>query len=290
MRTFQTFVGIIALALGVAPVKAQNRNATPNPAPSSTAGPRGTERFTVPFRDPGMPRKLIVSAPMGNIIVRGYEGQEAIIDVGGDAARRERNRRNVPPGMRRIDNGAAGVDIIEDNNTIRVSGGNWMNKADFEIQVPMQTSVRVKSNFGGEIRIENINGEIEAETMNGEVNITNVSGPVNAHTMNGELTVTLNNVMPDKPMSFSTMNGEINVTMPSSVKANLKLKTNHGEMFTDFDIQMDAAARPAQVEDNRGRGGPFRVRMDSTVFGTINGGGPELQFTTFNGNILIRKK
>jgi DUF4097 and DUF4098 domain-containing protein YvlB len=29
--------------------------------------------------------------------------------------------------------------------------------------------------------------------------------------------------------------------------------------------------------------------MDSTMKGTINGGGPEIQFKTFNGNIYIRK-
>jgi hypothetical protein len=31
------------------------------------------------------------------------------------------------------------------------------------------------------------------------------------------------------------------------------------------------------------------VKMDKTVRGTINGGGPEMQFTNFNGEIYIRK-
>ena len=45
-----------------------------------------------------------------------------------------------------------------------------------------------------------------------------------------------------------------------------------------------------QVEDNRKKGGRYRVQFDRGTNGTINGGGPEMQFTTFNGNILIHKK
>jgi DUF4097 and DUF4098 domain-containing protein YvlB len=122
------------------------------------------------------------------------------------------------------------------------------------------------------------------------MNITDVSGPVVASTMNGEINVVLNNQPADKPMSFSTMNGKIDVTLPTAMKANVVLKTNHGEAYTDFDMQMDTSTRPAQITDNRGRGGRFQVRTDSSVYGTINGGGPELRFNTFNGNILIRKK
>lgn len=34
----------------------------------------------------------------------------------------------------------------------------------------------------------------------------------------------------------------------------------------------------------------FKRGNDGAVNGTINGGGPEMQFTTFNGRILIHKK
>jgi hypothetical protein len=32
------------------------------------------------------------------------------------------------------------------------------------------------------------------------------------------------------------------------------------------------------------------LRFDRALRGTINGGGPEYQFTTFNGQIYLRKK
>jgi DUF4097 and DUF4098 domain-containing protein YvlB len=43
------------------------------------------------------------------------------------------------------------------------------------------------------------------------------------------------------------------------------------------------------VEDNRGKGGKYKVKIDKNVRGTINGGGQEIQFKNFNGNIYIRK-
>ena len=52
---------------------------------------------------------------------------------------------------------------------------------------------------------------------------------------------------------------------------------------------MQASSSQPIVEDSRGHGGKYRVKIDKTVKGTINGGGAELQFTNFNGQIYIRK-
>jgi DUF4097 and DUF4098 domain-containing protein YvlB len=91
-----------------------------------------------------------------------------------------------------------------------------------------------------------------------------------------------------KPMSFSSMNGTIDVTLPASLKANVKLKADNGEVYSDFDIATQAAPAPV-VEDSRSQKGKYRVRLDRTVNGTINGGGAEIQFSNFNGSIYIRK-
>jgi hypothetical protein len=46
---------------------------------------------------------------------------------------------------------------------------------------------------------------------------------------------------------------------------------------------------PPTVEDTRNRGGRFRIRTDKTIVGLINGGGPDFDVRTLNGNIYIRK-
>ena len=35
-------------------------------------------------------------------------------------------------------------------------------------------------------------------------------------------------------MSFSSLNGTVDVTLPSDVKAKLMMKTNNGEIWSDF--------------------------------------------------------
>src|ERR1044071_3046690 len=244
------------------------------------------QRATVAFSDPSRPKKLVVDTMFGGVTVRGYNGQEAVVESSGRSGIRAPGRKEPepPPGMYRIGGTNGGLEITEENNTIRVSSGpSPFNSSDVVIQVPTQTSVSVNARVGNAVTIENITGEIEANNMNGQLTITNVSGSVIAHSMNGKILASINSVTPDKPMSFSTMNGEIDVTLPASLKANLKLKTEHGDIFTDFDMKLDAKAPAPTVEDNRKRGGRDRVQFDRGTSGTINGGGPEIQFTTFNG-------
>lgn len=250
---------------------------------------RAQDRITIPFRNTTQPRKLVVDSMLGSVTVRGYEGQDVIVEwSGGNSGRRPKKSQEPPPGMHRIGPSNADIEATEENNTVKVKGGIFSGNADMVIQVPTQTAVSVKTMSGREILIENISGEIEANNMNGKVNIVNVSGSVVAHSMNGKVTASLNTVMPDKAMSFSTYNGDVDVTLPAAIKANVKLKTDRGDMFTDFDIQVDATARPTITEKDKN--GRTRVRTDRATVGTINGGGPEIQFTSFNGDILIHKK
>jgi DUF4097 and DUF4098 domain-containing protein YvlB len=101
--------------------------------------------------------------------------------------------------------------------------------------------------------------------------------------------VTFNRINPSKPMAFSSLNGDIDVTFPADLKANLVLSSDRGEVFSDYEVAL-AARAPQQVkEDSRGQGGHYQVKVDKTIRGSINGGGQEIQFRNFNGNIYIRK-
>ena len=80
------------------------------------------------------------------------------------------------------------------------------------------------------------------------------------------------------------------MTLPDSAKANVQLKTDNGEIYSDFEVKLDAGARVLHNESGRGQNGTYHLRFDRALHGTINGGGPEFQFTSFNGQIYIRKK
>ena len=114
-------------------------------------------------------------------------------------------------------------------------------------------------------------------------------GAAVVHALNGKVLVSLDKISGDKPMSFSSLNGDIDVTVPADTKARLKLKTDNGSVYSDFDIAVDSSARKPTVEENKSGKGRYRVRFDKTMYGAINGGGPEMALTTFNGNVYVRK-
>jgi DUF4097 and DUF4098 domain-containing protein YvlB len=248
------------------------------------------DRITVPFTDPSRPHTLKVHLLNGGITVKGYDGKDAIIETRGGSSG-EHERRRVPrtaEGMKRIENTALGLTAEEEDNVLTI-GMRPNRDTDIQIQVPVNTSLKLSCVNGGDINVDRISGEIEVNNVNGGVTLTNVSGSVIAHALNRNVVVKLNQITPDKSMSFSSLNGDIDVTLPADTKARVKLKTDNGEIYSDFDVRMDASSRQPVVEDGRPNRGKYRVRLDRAMYGTINGGGPEFQFQTFNGNVYIRK-
>jgi hypothetical protein len=59
-----------------------------------------------------------------------------------------------------------------------------------------------------------------------------------------------------------------------------------GNVYTDFDLQL----KPSQTASpQRGRDGTTRLEVNRDIYGAANGGGPEIELRTFNGNIYLRK-
>jgi hypothetical protein len=249
------------------------------------------ERVTVPFSDPSRPKTVKVSLLNGGITVKAYNGKDVIIEAkGGDGDRgRGRHRTEVPEGMHRIDINNPGLQVEESENTVVIGVSAINRNSELSIQVPVDTSLRLRSVNGGNIGVEGVSGDLDIDNTNGNVTVSHVSGSVVAHALNGRLIVSLDRVTPNKAMSFSSLNGNVDVTLPADVKANVRMKTDNGEIYSDFDVKLDTSAHQPIVEGNKSGGGPHRLRFDKGVYGTINGGGPEMTFTTFNGTIFIRK-
>lgn len=275
-KTLKTTILILAAA---AYAGAQQAPAPPAPAP---------ERTVVPLRDPARPAKLRVNLLNGSITVKTHADKNMVVESATRAGARHRSRAESVDGLRRIDSTGFDLTIEEDNNTVRV-GGDVTRNLDLTVLVPVNTSVTATTVNGGIVSIDGVTGEVEANNTNGPVTVTNISGSVIAHSLNGRVKVVLDRITANKEMSFSTLNGDIDVTLPVDTKANVKLKTDNGDIFSDFDIKMDMRSA-SSVEDNRGQGGKYKIKVEKTMFGAMNGGGPLFSFTTLNGRILIRQK
>jgi DUF4097 and DUF4098 domain-containing protein YvlB len=191
--------------------------------------------------------------------------------------------------MIRIQNRSTGLSISEENNKVEIETSSHTRAVDLDIRVPHRSSLKLATVNDGEILVEDVAGDLEVVNTNGSVALKRISGSAVVHALNEDVTVTFDQVSPEKAMAFSSMNGDIDVTFPADLRANLVMRSVEGEIYSDFEIDLKPGAREPIVEDRRSEGGKYRVRIDKSILGTINGGGPEIQFKNFNGNIYIRK-
>jgi DUF4097 and DUF4098 domain-containing protein YvlB len=245
-------------------------------------------KVTVPLTDPSRPVTLRAHLVSGSIIVKGADVKEVVVEAkarGGE----ESHSGGRAEGMKRIPMTSTGLNIEAENNNVRVSTDSYQRTVDLTITVPIHTSVSLHSVNDGNIVVSGVDGDLDVNNVNGEVDLKNIGGSVVAHALNGHVVATFNRIDPQKPMAFSSLNGDIDVTFPADLKANVSMRTDNGEVYSDFDIKVLPNAPQQTVEDSRGKGGKYKVKIDKNVRGTINGGGQEIQFKNFNGNIYIRK-
>ena len=244
----------------------------------------GGDRLSVALSDPSRPGLVKVSLVNGGITVKAYDGKEVTVE----AHARNREREREEGGPHRLAISSTGLTVEEENNEVRINTESYARPIDLTISVPVHTSLKLNAVNDGNIVVTGVDGELDVNDVNGSVTLNNVSGSAVAHALNGRVLVIFARVTP-KPMAFSSLNGDIDVTFPADLKANISVRTDRGDVFSDFDVQLHAGAPQQVVEDDRSHGGKYRVRIDKTVHGSINGGGPEIQFTNFNGSIYIRK-
>jgi hypothetical protein len=272
------------------------------------------DHAVVSFSNPAKPGTVEVNISEGSITVRGYEGKDVIIDarwrekvltkqeqeepaaVAGEEEEldqeelaRRKAQAEKARGMKKLEVESAGLTIEEEENVIRVDVEEGKRAVDLMIQVPFSTSLRLSCRDDEEgISVDRVDGEIEVDTSDGPIVLTNVSGPVVADSSDGEIKAVFGKVVPGKPMSFSAMDGDIDITLPADVRASLKMKTDEGQIFTDFDIRLTPSQQKKE-EDARKEGGGYRVAFEKATLGLINGGGVEIQLTTYEGNIYVRR-
>jgi hypothetical protein len=188
----------------------------------------------VKFSDASKPGTLKLSLPWAEARVTAIDGNEVIVSSSLD----EKTRRGEVDheGFRRLDDDLT-FELTEKNNvaTITIAGDNpWMSSgAEFDIKVPRNTNLILRTEAGGDIEVKGVEGDIDINSMNGEVTLEDIASSAVVNTMNGEVHVTFSKA-PVKPVSLSSMNGEIDLRLPADTKANLRMRTHNGSIRTNF--------------------------------------------------------
>ena len=237
------------------------------------------------------PKKVIVDNVNGSIHVTGYAGNEVRLTThkrlrADSSETAEQARRDVK------------LDISQDANTVRFyvdgpfrcrDGGVHMDrdpgyevKYDFELQVPHDTAIDLKTINDGEIEVEGVAGDYKVDNINGGIEMTDVSGSGKVYALNGKVKVTFRE-NPRAKSSFGSLNGEVRVSFQPDLSADLRFKTFNGGVYTDYDVTY--LPLPAAAAERRD--GKFVYKSSEWSAVRVGHGGPELSFDAFNGNIRL---
>jgi hypothetical protein len=267
---------VLSMAVG-GRLAAQTTTSAPAPA---------AQELTVPLSEPGKPFTLDARLFNGSITLAGYDGKDVVIAVHTEKDD-EKNDDNEGGGMKRIGGGSLDFSAEEHDNAVTLHASMSPKLSGITIKIPQgSTKIVLGTVQDGDIEVKDVSGEIELSNVNGSISATGISGSVVANTVNGEIIVKFKSIDPKAPMAFTSVNGKIDVLFPADIKANVKLKSDRGEMFSDFDIAVDKTQPKVEKSTEEHY---YSVKIEDWVYGKINGGGPEMMMKTMLGNIYIRK-
>ena len=277
------FVGLVSIGCGTT----AHATSTMRSLTTPQAQPPAVDQVTVPLTDASKPAVIRVSLVHGSITVRGTNRRDVLVTAHPDTDRPSGRLDPDAAGLRRLPQ-TAGYRVTEENNRVNVSADSPNRAVRFDIEAPRRANLVLRTVNGGNILVENVDGDLDVHNTNGGITLNSVAGSVVAVTTNGSVHATLTQVTPQKDMAFTSLNGSVDVTLPPSTKANLRLRSDHGDVYSDLDVQLQPLSAPTVQENTRGDG-RYRINRTRSVVGTINGGGPEFELRTFNGNVYVRK-
>ena len=165
--------------------------------------------------------KLIIKE-VNHITIEGHSGNEIIFSsLDGP---KEKDKR--AEGLRALnsmgleDNTGIGLSVQDKGATIEVYQLKKMDGPKVKILVPKGVSVSIShsSPYGEDVRLRNIESEIEVSTLHNGVIVENVTGPMTIKTVHGEIEAELGSNL-KSPISLVSVHGLIDITVPAVTKS-----------------------------------------------------------------------
>jgi DUF4097 and DUF4098 domain-containing protein YvlB len=153
---------------------------------------------------------------------------------------------------------------------------------DFQLHVPRDIDITVKTVNEGRVHVRDINGNFLVRNVNGDIEMNNVSGSGTAHTVNGPVKVSFRQ-NPRESSEFRTVNGAVELRFVQGLAADFRFKTFNGGIYTDFPV----TALPVHAIKEERSGGKVIFRADRYTGVRVNSGGPEIKVENLNGDIRI---
>lgn len=251
---------------------------------------------TLAFSNPSARKTVVVDNVNGSIHVEGYDGSEVQLVV---------HKKVFAETTEKLETAKHKItlDISAEDNTMvfyvdapyrRRDGGidhrGWRYygydaEFDFELNVPDDARIFLKTINDGDIRVQNVRGDFELDNINGGIEFGGAAGSGRVYALNGDVTVTFDK-NPQSRSFFGSLNGDVEVTFLPGLAADLRFKTFNGDVYTDFPVSYLPPRQAKRKRDN----GKFVYKADRAFGARVGAGGPELEFDAFNGDIYIIEK
>jgi hypothetical protein len=239
--------------------------------------------INIPLSKPGEPITLDISILSARIEVIGEDREDAEFAVTVEMG----NRKIITPsGAQELTGGSYSLEVDEDDNHISVDTDWRANKVNIVARIPRRADLELSTTVDGEILVSNITGNMELENTNGPITATNISGSVIAEAINDTIDVSFTSIDASNAMSLNSINGDLIFGLPANAGAQFHLDSSQGEIFSDFEVEVQTTKPVIERRDDRGG---VEVRLESAIVVNVNGGGPVVQLKTLNGDIQIRK-
>lgn len=173
------------------------------------------------------------------------------------------------------------IEVEASSSSVRVrtrypsdSGHLWRNngesRVEYSVTMPRTASLSGIDLVNGNLMVDGLEGEIEAESVNGTLELRDVTGPIDASTVNGTLEVWAHRIRPGTRVELESVNGGIDLHLPSGLGADVEAETVNGGIRNDFGLPV-----------HKGKW------VGSDMRGTIGGGGIDISLETVNGGIRL---
>jgi hypothetical protein len=162
----------------------------------------------------------------------------------------------------------------------------YVVKMDFELQVPRNIDLKLKTVNSGRISVRDVIGSFSVRNVNGGIEMQDVGGgKALARTVNGGVKVVFRE-NPKESSEFGTINGPIDLYFNHGLSADFRFKNFNGGVYTDFPM----TSLPAPAPTSERHDGKFVFRTSHFIGGRVGAGGLEIKADNLNGDIRVLER
>ncbi|HYK41640.1 MAG TPA: DUF4097 family beta strand repeat-containing protein [Thermoanaerobaculia bacterium] len=134
----------------------------------------------------------------------------------------------------------------------------------FDVVVPPGV-VAVLHTVNGEVRVQGVDGQLQAQTVNGNVIVRGSRRDVRAQTVNGKVEVAADAAPAGSNFELKTISGSVSLVLPKDARFDLTASTMNGSIESNFPLPPQASPIPPETPETPKPETPRAVRTPRRV-------------------------